>query len=111
MSLLGASNITWIIRGLLVAGLIIGVWWLKGRVDRSYEADKLEAKLVANQQTLKVSEDAKAMLSGQLMDYQEQLAAKVKTIKKTVKVFIPVGRDCDLPPEVVKQLNKARGYE
>lgn len=107
----------WGLAGLIAVALLIAGWTVKAKFVRAAEADRLErlateinAKLTAEREAHRKSEDARVLLSAQIADFEEGTRIEVREIIKRVPVLVNNGADCALGPDVVRLLNRARGY-
>ena len=107
-------------RLLFFIALAVGVAWvgahIKGRFDRANDADRLETErdmAVQNAElaaiAYKKADADRVLMSAQIADYQEQLRVDVGVVIKKIPVYIKDDRQCDVPVEVLKDLNRAMG--
>jgi cell division protein FtsB len=102
---------------LILGGLIAyGSWSVKSAYSRAAEADKLAAdktvlvkQAEVQQKKLAKAEDDRVLLSAQLADMQEQFDREERVVIKTITKHVRDDRACDIPVEVLKSLNVARG--
>lgn len=99
----------WIGGGLIVAALLIGGWWLKGRVARAAQADELEMALALETKAREKADADRVTMGLQLSDAEAALLMKTKVITKEVVRHVKDNRDCDLGPDIVRMLSDARG--
>ena len=101
-------------------GLAVGFAWtgavIKGKFARAADADRFETERddaikTANLAALayRKADQDRVLMSAQIADYQEQLRADVGTVIRRVPVYIKDDRACDIPVEVLKDLNRAMG--
>ena len=118
MSVIALIVKNWQIGLYLIVGLVIayGSWSVKSAYTRAAEADRLEAnntvlvKQAENQQKkLAKAEDDRVLLSAQLADMQDPFDREERVVVKTITKHIKDSRACDIPVEVLKSLNVARG--
>jgi len=103
--------------GLLILILALGAsaWWVKSRIDRSYDADRLERDLLACKSnmmrlsvSLKIAETQRLQLAGALRDAQEKLDQRIGKAVERVKVVVRDDPACKLSRDAISLLNDAR---
>lgn len=103
--------------GLLAVGLLWGGWVVKGKFDRAAEADGLEKLLDETNAAYKAqveatfkAEQARIKLSGELAAARAKREIVTKEVIRVIRKSVPDNRSCDIPINVLHQLNTARGY-
>jgi len=103
--------------GILIVALALGasLWWVKGRIDRSYEADRLSGELmnakldIISLRTRVRTLDAERLdLAIKLGDARLIIDQKAKGAAQRVKIVVRDNPDCKLGPDAVRLLNDAR---
>lgn len=100
------------------AVLVYGGFYVKGKFARAADATRIEAengrmKDAARdlQHRLERAEAGRIEVSRELDAERRKVKVQVQTVVKTVKVHVKDNRECDIPVEVLKALNQARGYQ
>lgn len=109
----------------LVAAIGYGVWTIKGKFDRAAEADRLQTEVDMAQQELEIANAAldterdlrqkadedRVKISGELDAARRDRDKAIKRAVQAIKATVPDNRSCDIPVEVLQELNRARGYQ
>ena len=120
MSLLASLAANWKLGlyALVAVGLAAGGFWVKSRLTRADEADRLESintilqkQATWQRQKLERAEQTRIDLSAQLAAARANVRVKVETVIKRIPIHIKDNRACDIPVEVLRALNVARGHE
>ena len=105
-----------ILFAIALGAIAFGAWKVKSAFARAAEADRLETELDDAQKKAELSAVAykkadqdRVLMSAQIADYQAQLGKDVETVIRRVPVYIKDDRQCDVPVEVLKDLNRALG--
>lgn len=110
----------WQLIAYVVAGslLVFGGYYVKGKFARAADADRVEAEVEQMkgaardlQHRLERAEASRTEISKQLEAERLKVKVDVRTVVKTIKVHVRNDRACDVPVEVLKALNQARGYQ
>lgn len=111
-----AKNWRLLLGAVVAIGLAYGGFWLKGTIAKAQEVDRLTSinTILQKRHDWEVGEAKRQageniLLSAQLKEFQDKTAVDVETVTKTIKVYIHDDRACDIPIEVLKGLNVARG--
>jgi hypothetical protein len=103
--------------GLLILILALGAsaWWVKSRIDRSYDADRLQRDLLVAKSdmmrlsvSLKIAERQKLEIASALVDAQEKLDQRIGKAVERVKVVVRDNPACRLSRDAISLLNDAR---
>lgn len=100
---------------LVILALGASLWWVKGRIDRSYDADRMQAELmnakldiISLRNRVRVIEAERVDLSIKLGDARYLLDQKAKSAAQRVKIVVRDNPDCRLGPDAISLLNDAR---
>jgi hypothetical protein len=100
---------------LVILALGASLWWVKSRIDRSYDADRMQVELriakldiISLKNKVKIVDAERLDLSIKLGDARVLLDQKAKNAAQRVKVIVRDNPDCRLGPDAVSLLNDAR---
>lgn len=103
---------------LLVIAAAWASWVVKDKFARAAEADRLESintiltkQAEFNRHKLERAEQVRIDLSKSLETARASVRTETRTVIKKIPVHIKDDRACDIPVEVLKALNVARGHE
>lgn len=113
MGILSALLANWRLGLYAAAALAIafGGWYVKSKVARAAEADRLETSLIAAAKKVAEANDARILLSAQLEEERGKIEFQVTEVIKRVPVLVTVGKECNLDPTALRALNQARGHQ
>lgn len=97
--------------GLCAAGLLIGGWQASQWRTRAHEADRLEMALDFQRQATDLANAARAKMANEIAETETQIVETTREVIKKVKVYVPLNPDCDLSPNAIELLNRARRPE
>lgn len=113
-----ASTPVWIIRALVVVAVGAAGVWVKHRIDLSYEASALKDKVSAYTYMFKHERERRVAAERfartaqlNLEAAQAEIAERAKDAAAGAKRLVPKSSVCDYSPDVVRMLNRARGYD
>lgn len=96
--------------------LAAGAFYVKGRFAKADQADRLSSinQILQKQHDFQQIQqrklnDENVLLSAQIKAFEEKIGTDVQTVTKVIKVHVHDNRTCDVPVEVLKGLNQARG--
>jgi hypothetical protein len=111
-----ASNWRTFFYAVIALALAAGGFYLKSRLAKADEADRLTSinyiltkQHDFQQEQIRKTNDANILLSAQVKSFEESTAGDVQTVTKIIKVHVRDQAACDIPVEVLKGLNTARG--
>lgn len=97
-------------------GVAYGGFWLKATMVKAREGERLitinsmlQKRHDFDVKQAKIQAGENLLLSAQVKAFEDQTAADVKTVTKTIRIYVHDNRSCDVPIEVLKDLNRARG--
>jgi len=100
---------------LLILALGASLWWVKSRIDRSYDADRMQAELmnakldiISLRNRVRIIDAERANLSIKLGDARHLLDQQSKSAAQRVKTVVRDNPDCKLGPDAISLLNDAR---
>ena len=115
--MLNASTTVWFIRAVIVVMIGAAAVWVKGRIDTSYEADKLRDKVSAYTYMFKHEREKRVAAEKfaratqlELEAAEAEIAERAKNAVTKIKKIVPKSSACDYSDDVVSMLNRARGY-
>lgn len=107
----------WRYVGYLLAIIALGVplWWVKGRIDKSYQFEGMKVELmnakldvISLQNRVRAAEQDRISLSIKLGDARQLLDLQAKKVAQRVKVVIKDKPGCDFDANAISLLNDAR---
>lgn len=110
------ANWRWIGAALIAIALAWAGFWVKGKIDRAAEADRLERVLDETTAAFKESVEAVRKAEAARIRVSQELAeARAKrdvVVKEVVRVIRQAPSDprCDVSVEQLRLVNRARGY-
>lgn len=100
---------------LVILALGASLWWVKGRIDRSYDADRLKVELlnakldiISLQNRVRIVDRERLALVVRLSDARYFLEQQSEKAKARVKVMVRDNPACRLGPDAISLLNTAR---
>ena len=100
---------------LVILALGASLWWVKSRIDRSYDADRMQVELmnakldiISLRTRIRIIDAERVNLSIKLGDARHLLDQKAKSAAQRVKIVVRDNPDCRLGPDAVSLLNDAR---
>ena len=100
---------------LVILALGASLWWVKGRIDRSYDADRMQAELmnakldiISLRNRVRIIDAERANLSIKLGDARHLLDQQSKSAAQRVKIVVRDNPDCKLGSDAISLLNDAR---
>lgn len=106
--------------GYFLAVLALGgsLWWVKGKIDRAYQADQLETDLknakldiIEIQTRASIAETDKLKLIALLQSGQDNVTISIEKAISRVKGLVRSDPACKLGPDVIRLLNGARARQ
>lgn len=108
---LALANWRWIGAGFLSVALFAGGIWIKGKIERAAEADRLLTQLTHEREAHANSEAARIKMAGDLAAAQGNIHTVIKEVIRRVPTLVRDDRVCDFSGELTGVLNRARGYD
>jgi hypothetical protein len=100
---------------LLILALGASAWWVKSRIDRSYDADRMQGDLInakldviSLQAKARIVERERLALIIKLGEARGSLDQAIGNAKSRVKVIVRDNPYCKLGPDAISLLNAAR---
>lgn len=112
-----AANWRWLALGFAAVALAWVGFYIRAKIDRAAEADRLEVALRESEEDFRAqvaatrqADLARMEISRELAEAESRVRTEVKEVVRHVREKLPRDPRCDIPVDLLLRLNEARGH-